>query len=172
MGLAATMAVAGSVTYNINFSGGATLPTAGSFTYDTTANQFTAFIVNWDNLNFDFTSSANGSALLTGGGACISDTNAAATFSFLTSASVCGAGQSGPNWTGDGSGHGFTMAESSAGHSSTIELFNAAPGLPTDPGVSSGTFSVTQTPEPTTLLLLMAAGGGVLLARKRRRIES
>jgi hypothetical protein len=105
--------------------------------------------------------------LLTGGGACTTDTTPPATLLFLTMASVCGAGQSGPRWNGDGGGHGFTLAEASAGNTSVIELFTSAPGIPIDPGVFSGNFTVSQTPEPSTLLLTVAAGA-MLFASKRR----
>src|ERR1700674_1217155 len=44
--------------YAISFTGTGTLPTSGSFAYDTTTNQFTSFTAIWDGLTFDFTSSA------------------------------------------------------------------------------------------------------------------
>ncbi len=45
--------------YTINFTGTGILPTAGSFTYDSTTPQFSDFMVVWDGLTFDLTSAAN-----------------------------------------------------------------------------------------------------------------
>jgi hypothetical protein len=48
-----------SAEYNLSFTGTGTLPVSGSFTYDTTTNQFTNFSAVWDGLPFDFTFDAN-----------------------------------------------------------------------------------------------------------------
>jgi MYXO-CTERM domain-containing protein len=59
-----TKVKADGVDYTINFTttSGSPSPTSGSFTYDSTTDQFTNFIVDWDNLEFDLTASANAPA--------------------------------------------------------------------------------------------------------------
>src|ERR1700744_5732649 len=80
----AMCAHAESLTYNLNFSGGAINPTSGSFTYNTTTEQFTSFNVNWDGVDFNilgennpvsqnscpFVNGQQVFAILTGGGEC------------------------------------------------------------------------------------------------------
>ena len=59
-------------TYSINFTttSGSPSPTLGTFTFDSAAapgSQFTAFVVVWDGLIFDFTSLANTATVITAG---------------------------------------------------------------------------------------------------------
>lgn len=55
----ATRADAELLTYDIVFSGGPPMPTAGSFTYDTTQGLFTSFYVIWNGVYLDILPSAN-----------------------------------------------------------------------------------------------------------------
>lgn len=50
---------AGAITYNINFTGTDDGLPVGSFTYDAAVPAFTNFLVQWNGLTFDLTSSAN-----------------------------------------------------------------------------------------------------------------
>ena len=56
-----TKVKADGVDYTISFTAtsGSPSPTSGSFTYDSSTDQFTNFIVDWDNVEFDLTASAN-----------------------------------------------------------------------------------------------------------------
>lgn len=77
-------------TYDISFTltSGTLLPTSGSFTYDSTTPQFTNFIVDWDSLVFNLTSSANNPTVVGSTPACVgTNTGAAATFAILSTCS-------------------------------------------------------------------------------------
>ena len=65
LAMGAIPAVAGTVTDTLNFTANyGTAPTSGSFTYNTTANSFTSFLVNWDGLAFNMTAQANSPSTL------------------------------------------------------------------------------------------------------------
>jgi PEP-CTERM motif len=66
---ATATSTAAPILYSINFSGGPTLPSAGSFFYDSGTRQFSSFGVVWNGLNLDLTSSANSPVI---DGACAS----------------------------------------------------------------------------------------------------
>jgi hypothetical protein len=60
LAMGAIPAMAGTVTDTLNFTVNyGPAPTSGSFTYDTTANSFTSFLVNWDGFAFNMTAQAN-----------------------------------------------------------------------------------------------------------------
>jgi len=78
-------------TYAITFSGGGTIPTSGSFTYDSAVPQFSNFIVDWGGLSFDLTASANNPYVDGGSPSCIgSSTHAAARLAILTTCNSAG----------------------------------------------------------------------------------
>jgi hypothetical protein len=74
-------------TYDIAFTGTGILPTAGSFTYDSTVPSFSGFTVTWDGAAFNLTAAANAPLLVAPVPACLSGaTGAAATFDLLSGA--------------------------------------------------------------------------------------
>jgi len=92
--LCAPVAVAGPIdatTYTINFMGRGTLPTAGSFTYDPNTPIFTNFLVTWQGLTFDLTSSANVPQMSPTIPGCLSGMSGAAS-SFALLSGACAAG--------------------------------------------------------------------------------
>jgi hypothetical protein len=84
MGVMGSGAFAAAIPYTINFTtfAGSSLPTSGSFTYDSAAalgSQFASFLVGWDGLTFDLTSEANSPFTLACGPA-----NSSTTFGILS----------------------------------------------------------------------------------------
>ncbi len=166
--IAVSTASAGQISDTITFKGSGILPSAGSFTYDTTSQSFTAFTVTWDSAIFNLTASANAPSL--NGTECGSST-AATTFTFLTTGNVCGAGATG-KWLGlppEGGGPSFEFDDFSADQSSFLSV-SALPsqGHIPNPDFGTGTFTVQSAaiPEPSSILLAMA--GIAVLASKRR----
>jgi hypothetical protein len=53
--------------YTLSFSGSPLLPSSGSFTYDPDTPHFTSFLVTWQGIIFDLTSSANATWYLDNG---------------------------------------------------------------------------------------------------------
>lgn len=73
--------------YAINFTGSPTFPTAASFTYDPDTATFSSFVITWDGLLFDLTSSANFPTLSATPPPCIGSlTGGAATYALLSGA--------------------------------------------------------------------------------------
>ena len=88
LGIVATAAPANNQQYTMSFQtiGGSPAVTSGSFTYDSNSSTFTNFIVVWDGLSFDFTSTANSGISTNGNGSCQQNlTGGALTFALLTS---------------------------------------------------------------------------------------
>jgi hypothetical protein len=74
-----------SITYDINFTGTGLLPTAGSFTYDSTVPSFSDFTVTWAGVVLNFTAAANAPTLTPPDPTCLgAATGAAATFDLLS----------------------------------------------------------------------------------------
>jgi hypothetical protein len=76
------------ISYEIDFSlaAGSPAPTSGSFDYDPSlaTDPFSNFVVEWDGLTFDLTSSANDPSILNAPTCINGATGAAATFQLLT----------------------------------------------------------------------------------------
>jgi hypothetical protein len=157
--------------YTISFSGTGTLPTSGSFTYDSTTPAFSSFIVVWDGLTFNLTSAANSPGIAgPTPPACISgDSGAAASFQLLTN---CG----GPTteWQANPLGTFVNFIFLTPETSSACETghncigFSASASSSTLDG-AGGTFSVavTTAPEPRSLALMLLGLGLVFVMRKR-----
>ncbi len=92
--------VASSIDYEIAFTGasnpGDIAAPTGSFTYDTDAQTFTNFSVNWDGIAFDFTASANAPSL--GATGCDGEASSAAyAFQILNQSVSCAVTPGYPN---------------------------------------------------------------------------
>jgi hypothetical protein len=144
----------------------------GSFSYDTTLQQFDSLSVSIAGLNFNLTSAANGVSL--GASNCPAIQSAAALFTYLTVPSDC----PGAGW----------YAEEFVVPSSTFN-FNFYFYVPDTPLVGeealiggsvdtssfasddNGTFSASQTaaPEPAQLPLALLALSGIFVAKRRIR---
>ena len=70
--------------YIFDFTGSPPFPTAASFTYDSSTQTFSSFLVTWDNYTFDLTGSAN--APIVTGAPCGTLTGGAASFALLSGA--------------------------------------------------------------------------------------
>src|SRR5665213_2302814 len=78
-------AVLADTTYDVDFLGDGTLPTQGSFTYDSVVPSFSNFTVTWNGVLFDLTASANAPMLNPPDPSCLGGaTGAAATFALLS----------------------------------------------------------------------------------------
>ena len=168
-------------TYDITFTGTGTLPTSGSFTYDSTVPQFSDFIVDWDGFTFNLTSGANSPYIYDGTPACIgTNTGAAAGFAILTTCN--GAGASSWNAEQNQNSVQFSFLADLSG----CETFGPCIGIDgsfqipqvNTQGSGAGNFSITAvppttvTPEPSGLLLLatgLAGCAGTALCRLRRK---
>jgi len=152
------------ILYDINFSGGSTLPTAGSFTYDAVTSTFSGFSITFDTVDFDLTSSANSPGTFGAGfPACIGAlTGGAATFAML-SGECDGAASESTSWSGEVMPGSFASFQFLTVDNVPIgfdfpQLFISANGDATDVqgqySVSgNGTWTiVVATPEPSTAM--------------------
>jgi hypothetical protein len=165
------------ITYTINFTlgGGGTLPSAGSFAYDSGTHTFSAFSVTWEGIAFDLTGSAN--APVTAGSPCGALTGGAASFALLSGACALD--------TVDWFSHKLPSPEfafTTFVDPTNSILIWANAGSPTPPYDTSGgnwTLSAGGTggggggggsavPEPTSLTLMVSGlFSGAVVARKR-----
>ena len=158
------------ITYTINFTlgGGGTLPSAGSFAYDSGTHTFSAFSVTWEGIAFDLTGSAN--APVTAGSPCGALTGGAASFALLSGACALD--------TVDWFSHISPSPE--FGFTTFVDPTNsiliwANAGSPTPPyDTSGGNWTITAgdpppaEPEPTSLSLMVSGlFSGAVVARKR-----
>jgi hypothetical protein len=165
------------------------LPTAGSFTYDPSANPpFSSFTVAWNGMVFDLTASANSTwcpptAELPN---CVDRTAPAREFMFLTTAGATFPSVPCPEWNADTSGSPtFEFVQAcfvTPSHPATVFIGGyAISGQANSPASASGTFSVTPFAEqpsavptavptlgPFSLILLAAALVWVALLTQRR----
>jgi hypothetical protein len=170
VGVAAT-ATAGPIPYNINFSGGSPNPTAGSFIYDADSPLFTSFIVIWQGISFDLTSSANNAFSF---GACHTVGNDAAdAFAYLSNP-TCGSGAVNDGWTAfQGIAVGFDSFQFYRGSGGDFVRFSGqTPSSQLVSILTTGTFSITATPEPSSMALLLSGGALFAWTRKRRSATS
>lgn len=169
------------ITYTISFFPGPAAPpinppTAGSFTYDSSAITFTDFQVTWYNLIYDLTSEANSPTGSHSDSCFAGASGAAASFALLTGG-ACPAEWGAGNFTGFGGGSSVSFLQSNAGQLQFLDTreFNLnVPGnvLGNDFAIFGG-FSVAQltppgpvVPEPSSMLLF---GTGVAAVVTRRR---
>jgi hypothetical protein len=162
---------------------GAPAPTSGGFTYGPVngfpyfgAPAFSNFQVTWDGLTFDLTGSANGPETF-GGDECNPFSSPGFGLAIMTQ-TVSGC-KTTPTYewfafAGNppiGASFAFGVITNGVGDSqrggASIEIFSDPTGTPTIPNASaSGTWTVTQVPEPPGALLL-AAGLLALMGTKR-----
>lgn len=149
-------------TYDISFNSlitGALLPTAGTFTYDSTTQMFTDFRVNWDNYTWDLRGAANNPLIEGAPVACIGGTTgAAASFELLT---VCNNGAP-DDWAGSTtSGNNYFFFADPNGAFVPGSVYILASGSASLGQLAVGTYSVSvatvATPEPSSLPLLGSA---------------
>ncbi|MBS1826303.1 MAG: hypothetical protein JST93_13355 [Acidobacteria bacterium] len=172
----ATPAVQAGTTYNINFSGSGTLPTAGSFVYDSGTSTFSAFTVEWAGITFDLTASANAPSTAGAGfGSCISPlTGGAATFAMLSGA-CDGVPNQSSAWSSSAlSGLGLfqflTVNNVLVGGAYPQLFISQTLSVPDDlDSFGAGTWSISPAvPEPSTAILWLTGFAPVAIAMRRR----
>jgi hypothetical protein len=181
LGLAGAVASiqAGPVLYDLNFTTILTPPpTSGSFTHDSSAaldSQFANFIVNWNGLSYNLTTSANNPT--EAGAGCTQAPTSATFFALLSGTPECTPATV-PEWLGEaGAGHFFICEENQQGAGGCdnnqtgllIAGSNAATG---GNALGFGNLTITAVPEPSTFLVTLACGGvlfGRHYGRRKRR---
>jgi hypothetical protein len=163
------------IDYEINFSGSGLLPTSGSFTYDPDpgVDTFSDFIVVWNGYTFDLTASANKpSAGLDGVPYCAQLSPAGAgTFAMLSGGCF---GKPGvqtefvANAAGPVAAFEFSTQNSGSGPPVKLYISSSVPAQNGNTANSSGVWTITQTPEPSSLTLLFAGLALVALGVRRR----
>lgn len=176
----APVAMAGVMTtYTINFTGGAILPTEGTFTYDPDTQTFTSFSVTWDSVFFDLTSSANAPGFGGGGGGtnppiCIGAlSGGAASFALLTGACTSPPINGNTFWLGTkvDVGHGF-LFESFDGLGGKLVILEFIPqqlGEEANPSIGQWTTTEVIPPvsEPSSVIPISIMLLAAFVARKR-----
>jgi hypothetical protein len=163
------------IDYTINFTNNSGPIATGSFTYDAAVPAFSNFIVFWDGLKFDLTTSANAPFDDgPGGPACLGGkTGAAAGFAWLSPG--C---QTFPvGWTADATPSGNSVIASfnfpEQNSSLQIGIHQDGSAADDDDTGDRGTFTISPnagtapTPEPGTLGVFVS-GFGLLMVRRMR----
>ena len=167
IGIGSAAATAAPIFHTIDFIAiTGVAPTAGSFTYDPSIPAFTAFSVTWRGIHFDLTDAAN--APFVGGVCDVAGGTALDSFAYLFNP-TCGSGERVTGWQASSSEEfdHFTFRRSDGDFDFiSIQRINGATG-PSTPITASGTFAVSNIPEPTSMALF--AGGLALLACAGRR---
>jgi hypothetical protein len=159
------------------FHRSAQVPTAGSFTRDSTDQTFAAFTVTWDGFVFYLAGNQQQDGNTSGCG--LPDTQNSIFLLLTTPGGFCGPGQAGPEWMADAASNGDVIGFFDTDETDTSTIFDItgeviggeqAQNLN---GVFSGGFSTAiaptaATPEPSSFWLILA-GGAMLLAGKYRR---
>ena len=179
-GLVSVSASAAPITYNFDFTNtaGSLSPNSGSFSFDPTSNQFTAFQVEWNGGTFNLTGSANDPSM-DPGFPCDTGSNRVHFYNVLVNGCTAGvaAQWSGISQGAGGSSHNFAMGFSTVSGEASVTVYEL--GTPSSSSVSTaeivfGSFKVVPSspssdiPEPNTVLLV-PVGGAMLLALRRRR---
>jgi len=169
-------------TYDINFTGSGTVPTAGSFTYDSTVPSFSDFTVTWAGVVLNFTAAANAPSLTPPEPACLgAATGAAATFDLLSGDCDSPPTGSATDWTAlqytpndNGGFDAFSFASSNLDTNAGILVFTEVFGPPNSTASGSGSWTISAVgqpspvPEPNSVLLLAALFcASAFLARQR-----
>lgn len=163
MGLmgAVSTANAAPISYDINFTGGSPNPTSGSFTYDDAVPTFSNFVVTWNSITYDFTSTANSPFLQ---GACDTVAPDARDF-FAILSGGCGAGNRAwqANSTQDPTIFLLGVFANPGGDVGLLAAVPTAVGI-----LTAGEFTITATPEPSGAAFLLLGAGALAAARLRR----
>jgi len=172
--LAARPANADTVTtYTINFTTtrGGPAPVSGSFTYDSTVQSFSNFLVTWNNTAFDLTASANAPNTTQNIG-CGGAPTPQYGFIMMSQTASCLVGlQYGYVWSanvsnGLATSFGFSIGRSDgvADNISSTILFSTPNGQPD--AFAEGGWTI-QAPEPPSILLLAIGCVGLFGARRK-----
>lgn len=171
VGFCSISATAGPISYSISFTGTGTLPTSGSFVYDSTTSRFTNFLVVWNGLSFSgLAGSANSPFLTTPPPACLGGlTGGAASFALLSGACTPPVAGGRTLW-GANTQDRFYFFTTDVTNTITLAITGVA-AHPNPPVNTEGGFSIaaTATPEPSSIVLSISAGLlFTALARRRR----
>jgi hypothetical protein len=151
-----------SLSFNFTDGVGTTLPTAGSFTYDSSlaVNPFSAFTVTEGGLVFDLTSAANSFTGNGSVGACKSAQSAAGLFNGMTAAGCLPGWQYAPDASFEISV--CSLQEECDDGGASASLVSGGGGV-----FSRGDLTATAVPEPAALWL---SGAGLLALMSRTRV--
>lgn len=153
---------ADSVNYTIIFTTTAgPAPTSGSFTYDTTSNTFSDFIVQWGGQSYDVTDSANnpGVSVPTGTG-CTGEASTGAYGFQLMNEMLTGCTITSYQWSAYSSIL-MNFFEFTASDTTGVDVIGDPPA-PIGVVEAYGTWTIEPTPEPATTQLLAAGLLGLL----------
>lgn len=157
-------------TYDINFTcdpstPSCLLPTSGTFTYDSTTDEFTNFEVVWDGISINLKDAANAGPIspLEGTNSCLgSSTGGAASYLLMTACPLLSPYEP---WLAN-TGGDFAFTESY--DVNDYAAFRAGiPGLPGNAPQAYGDFTLTAVPEPGAYVLLLTMIGLVLLTMRK-----
>lgn len=162
---------AASITYDINFTCDPTtpsclLPTSGTFTYNTTTDSFTNFVVDWDGHTSNLASAANAGPSSIGSNPCLDGkTGGAASYLLMTD---CPFALYEPWLANTGGAFAFSASVNVNNYTS---IRAAISGLPNGAPQAYGDFTLTETPEPSAYILTLTMIGFILLTmRKTKRL--
>jgi len=154
--LTAAPATASPITYAIIFTGTGTLPSAGTFTYDSDTSTFTNFFVIWNALVFNLTPSANNPFLTVPGPACISGlSGGAATFAVMTGTCTPPGAGGRTLWSANTQDRFFFFTTDATNTQTLAVQGISSHPIPTEN--NEGGWHLSTVPEPSTLLFMMAA---------------
>jgi hypothetical protein len=145
---------------NVSPGDGCTAPTAGSFVYDNTTNQFSSITVTWD--GFELVGRSEGSGEQTAYLELIGASSSQLVWSGLCTAGTITQGHCGGEF-------GFAFFDHSSVNIGLGPLSTPNPEFPNDSagGIVTATDLVTTTPEPTAAMLLMLGISSAFALRKR-----